>query len=161
MPLDEDVKILLSILSPPGAPKLGEVPVEEARANMLAFMTARPAAEEVARVEDRNLPGPAGDIPVRIYAPTGAPLPVLVYFHGGGWVIGGLDSHDGDLPRRSPTVPAASSSRSTTAWRPSTSSRPRRRTATRRRAGSPSNAAELGADRDRASPSAATAPAAT
>ena len=52
----------------------------------------------VARVEDRAIPGPAGDIPVRIYWPSGAaagPLPGVVFFHGGGWVICGLDSHDG------------------------------------------------------------------
>jgi len=53
-------------------------------------------AEPVARVEDRVVPGPHGDIPVRVYAPgpeDGAPLVVL--FHGGGWVVCDLDSHDG------------------------------------------------------------------
>jgi acetyl esterase len=51
---------------------------------------------EVARVENRTLPGPAGEIPVRIYAPSERRgLPALVYFHGGGFVIGGLDTHDG------------------------------------------------------------------
>jgi acetyl esterase len=52
--------------------------------------------EPVARVESRTLPGPAGEIPVRIYAPSEARrLPALVYFHGGGFVIGSLDTHDG------------------------------------------------------------------
>jgi len=53
-------------------------------------------AEPVARVENRVVPGPHGDIPVRVYAPApedGAPLVVL--FHGGGWVVCDLDSHDG------------------------------------------------------------------
>jgi len=53
-------------------------------------------AEPVARVENRVIPGPHGDIPVRVYSPTeedGAPLVVL--FHGGGWVVCDLDSHDG------------------------------------------------------------------
>ena len=53
-------------------------------------------AEPVARVENRVVPGPHGDIPVRVYSPTeedGAPLVVL--FHGGGWVVCDLDSHDG------------------------------------------------------------------
>lgn len=49
-------------------------------------------------VEDRAIPGPAGDLPVRIYRPLideGAPPPgLLVFFHGGGWVIGDLDTHD-------------------------------------------------------------------
>lgn len=46
--------------------------------------------------EDRTIPGPAGPIPVRLYRRAGAegPLPILVYFHGGGMVLGNLDSHD-------------------------------------------------------------------
>jgi acetyl esterase len=49
----------------------------------------------VGSVEDRTVPGPAGDIPVRVYRPdVEGPSPVLVYLHGGGWVIGDLDSHD-------------------------------------------------------------------
>jgi acetyl esterase len=46
-------------------------------------------------VEDRTIPGPGGAIPVRIYTPEGqAPFPGLVFFHGGGWVVGDLDTHD-------------------------------------------------------------------
>ena len=54
----------------------------------------RPAA--VAAVEDRNIPGPGGDLAVRVYRPVSdaALLPVLVYFHGGGHVIGSLDTYD-------------------------------------------------------------------
>jgi acetyl esterase len=52
--------------------------------------------EAVARVENRTIPGPAGEIPVRIYTPAGSePFPLLVYFHGGGWVVCDLDTHDG------------------------------------------------------------------
>ena len=53
----------------------------------------------MASVTDRTIPGPAGDIPVRVYVPTDepGPRPVLVYFHGGGWVIGDLDTHDGTV----------------------------------------------------------------
>ncbi len=51
--------------------------------------------EPVARVEEHRLPGPAGEIPVRLYAPAGAgPFGALLYFHGGGWVVGDLDTHD-------------------------------------------------------------------
>jgi acetyl esterase len=54
-----------------------------------------PIPPEVGRVEDRAIPGPAGELPVRIYTPEGAgPFPLIVFFHGGGFVLCGLDSHD-------------------------------------------------------------------
>ena len=56
--------------------------------------------EDVARTEDRNISGPDGnDLPIRIYWPevTDEPRPVVVFFHGGGWVICGIDSHDGQV----------------------------------------------------------------
>ena len=53
--------------------------------------------DPVARVEDRRIPGPAGEIAVRLYAPED-PRGLVVYFHGGGWVIGSLETHD--LPLR-------------------------------------------------------------
>jgi len=50
-------------------------------------------AVTLASVADRTIPGPAGEIPVRIYTPEGtAPFPVIVYFHGGGFVVGDLDT---------------------------------------------------------------------
>jgi acetyl esterase len=68
----------------------------EARAQM--EMTARARQAEplpVAKVEDRMIPGPAGAIPLRLYWPNAAgPLPVIVYYHGGGHIIGSLDTHD-------------------------------------------------------------------
>jgi acetyl esterase len=52
--------------------------------------------EDVFAVENRAIPGPAGDIGIRIYRPDAeAGRPMLVYFHGGGWVVGSLESHDG------------------------------------------------------------------
>jgi acetyl esterase len=57
---------------------------------------------ELPRVEDTSAPGPLGPIPLRLYAATpagGAPLPLLVFLHGGGWVIGSIESHD-DVCRR-------------------------------------------------------------
>ena len=52
--------------------------------------------ERVFSVEERDIVGPGGELRIRIYRPDGGVhLPVLVYFHGGGWVVGGLDSHDG------------------------------------------------------------------
>ena len=49
---------------------------------------------DVHKVEDRKIPGPASEIPIRIYTPAGKPNGILVYFHGGGWVVGDLASHD-------------------------------------------------------------------
>jgi acetyl esterase len=52
-------------------------------------------AHDVYAVEDRDIPGPAGSIPVRVYRPSAeAPLPIVVWFHGGGWVTGSLETHD-------------------------------------------------------------------
>ena len=52
--------------------------------------------EDVFAVENRAIPGPGGDIGIRIYRPDAeAGRPMLVYFHGGGWVVGSLESHDG------------------------------------------------------------------
>jgi acetyl esterase len=96
MPLDSQAKQLMDQLSASGMPPLEEMGVEGARQAILAMtqMGGDPAA--VASVTDRTIPGPAGEIPVRIYTPAGKPpFPVLVYFHGGGWVIGSLESHDG------------------------------------------------------------------
>jgi acetyl esterase/lipase len=68
----------------------------EARAQM--EMTARARKAEplpVARVEERTIPGPAGEIRLRLYWPdAAAPVPAIVYYHGGGHVIGSLDTHD-------------------------------------------------------------------
>ena len=53
-------------------------------------------SKPVAQVNDRVIPGPAGEIPVRVYTPEGdGPFPLLVYVHGGSWVICTLDTHDG------------------------------------------------------------------
>jgi acetyl esterase/lipase len=53
------------------------------------------SGDRVSRTDDRAIEGPSGLIPVRIYWPLGAPVGVVVYFHGGGFVIGGLETTDG------------------------------------------------------------------
>src|SRR6059036_2679171 len=54
-------------------------------------------APALARIENITMPGPAGEIPARVYASSvgGAPLPAVAYFHGGGWVQGDLETHHG------------------------------------------------------------------
>src|SRR5215207_1914549 len=65
-----------------------------------------PALWEVS-VEDQVIPGPAGDLPVRIYTPDApAPRPVMAFFHGGGFVICSVETHDG-LARRLANAPGA------------------------------------------------------
>lgn len=49
---------------------------------------------DVGHVTDRVIPGPVGDIPIRVYRPPGVPRPVFIYLHGGGWTLGDLDTHD-------------------------------------------------------------------
>lgn len=94
MALDPGAAALLQQMAQAGAPPINELPVPEARQMMLA-MVAQAPRPEVARVEDTAIPGPAGDIPVRIYWPrSGANVGLVVYYHGGGWVIGDLETHD-------------------------------------------------------------------
>jgi acetyl esterase len=96
MPLDPNVREYLDQAAAAGFPPAHTLSPAEARELMVrrrALLDATP--EPVARIEDRTIPGPAGEIPVRIYAPsTDDTLPVLVFFHGGGWVLGSIDTHD-------------------------------------------------------------------
>jgi acetyl esterase len=95
MAIDPQAKVLLDQIAAIGAPQLHESSVEEARQMIAAMAAFGGEVPEIAKVEGRSIPGPAGEIPVRIFTPEGeAPHPVLMYFHGGGWVIGDLDTHD-------------------------------------------------------------------
>ena len=94
MPLDPQAQAVLDQLAALGLPAVNEVSPQEARAN--AKLRPRAQGPEVAKVEDRSIPGPDGDVPVRIYTPEGTgPFPIMVWYHGGGWVIGDLESADG------------------------------------------------------------------
>jgi acetyl esterase len=73
-------------------------PLPELRQQLRTMVTLMDEpAPPLARVEDIGIPGPAGEIPARVYADSvgGAPLPVVAYFHGGGWVQGDLETHHG------------------------------------------------------------------
>ncbi len=96
MPIDPQAKMILDQVESMGMPALHELPVAEARQSMTAMAAMQGEPEPIAAAENRKIPGPAGEIPVRIYTPAGAaPLPGLVYYHGGGWVLGDLETHDG------------------------------------------------------------------
>jgi len=96
MSIDPEAQALLDMMAAFGMTSLSSMSLEEARRMMdttgdLLGMTPEP----VARVEDRAIPGSAGEVPVRIYTPQGsAPFPVLLFFHGGGFALCSVQSHD-------------------------------------------------------------------
>jgi acetyl esterase len=95
MPLDPQAKLIIDLIDQSGGFELtAETAPQTVRDSWTALIM--PSEIACARVADRTIPGPHGDMPVRIYRPEGdAPKPTVVYYHGGGWVIGGLDTHDG------------------------------------------------------------------
>ncbi len=94
--IDPQTKVFLEGANAAGPLFLRAETPEQARAKMQAMLEASPVPpQEIYRVEDRHIPGPGGQIPIRIYTPSARlPVGVLVYFHGGGWVLGDLQSHD-------------------------------------------------------------------
>jgi acetyl esterase len=95
VPLHPEAQALLDALAEQGSPPFECMTVPQARQATAAFLDLQPPAEDVGTVSDRALPGPDGDIPVRIYVPHGRRTRgVLVYFHGGGWVIGDIETVD-------------------------------------------------------------------
>lgn len=99
-PLDPDAARFLEKLKAIGAPPIGQIPVRDLRLGSASLVVT---ADPVGHVEDVAIESDGQTLALRIYRPSGAspdkPLPVLLFFHGGGWVLGSLDSHDG-LARR-------------------------------------------------------------
>jgi acetyl esterase len=96
MPIDPQAQALLDQFTALGAQSLSSMSVPDARRAMEALAAMRAEPPPIRSAVDRRIAGPTGEIPLRIYTPAGtAPLPLLVYFHGGGWVLGGIDTHDG------------------------------------------------------------------
>ncbi|HEX6476176.1 MAG TPA: alpha/beta hydrolase, partial [Acidimicrobiales bacterium] len=97
MPLDPQIDTLLEQMGAVEPVDYREVTPEGLRQMMKVIATADGPLEAVDSVTDASADGPAGPIPLRVYRPAGsgtAPLPVLVWYHGGGWVIGDLDTAD-------------------------------------------------------------------
>jgi len=100
MPLDPDAQLVIDMIRMAGRPPFETLTPGEARAAYSASgKVLQPPAEDVAEVRDLAMAGPESDIKLRVYRGSGtatdAKLPVLVYYHGGGWLLGDLDSHDG------------------------------------------------------------------
>jgi acetyl esterase len=94
MPLDPQCKAFLDQLAAMPGPQLHELTPAQARERSLPPDLAGPELP-VHAVENRSVPGDLGPIPVRVYRPSAAsPLPAIVWFHGGGFVIGSLDMCD-------------------------------------------------------------------
>jgi acetyl esterase len=99
MPLDPQARDLLDQLAAGGTAPLNALSVAEARAFMESMRALHGPPTVVPVVRDLEITGGGGPIPGRLYRPRQqGPLPLLVYFHGGGWVIGSLETHD-DLCR--------------------------------------------------------------
>ena len=99
MPVDPQMQAVIERVAKSALPPFYTVSADEARRLYKETRAVlSPPVPEVDAVRDFAASGPAGPIPLRLYrglgAAAGAPLPLLVYFHGGGWTIGDLDTHD-------------------------------------------------------------------
>jgi acetyl esterase len=98
MPLDPQIAALLQGIADMGGPSLSDGTPEQARAffdNGVIAMRDPATLAQVRSVEDSTIPGPAGEIPIRIYRPdVDGPIPTMAFFHGGGFVLGSIETHD-------------------------------------------------------------------
>ena len=94
MPLDPQVKVILEEDAARNLPAYHELSPTASRKQMLELSAPVDAQLAAECVVDQRITGPGGEIPIRLYYPAGdPPFAVVVYFHGGGWVIGNLDTH--------------------------------------------------------------------
>jgi acetyl esterase len=91
MPLTQQAKEFLNAIALSDPPQWQDMSPEEGRERFNSFTDLFGQGPEIAHVEDRTLPG---DIDVRVYANSDEIQPAVMYFHGGGWVLGNLETHD-------------------------------------------------------------------
>lgn len=97
MPLDPQVEAMRTRRMAEDVQPLYTMSIEQARAaDLAAIKESAGHAESVHEVIDREIPGPDGSLPIRIYRPSGGlePLPTLIYFFGGGWTLGSIETSD-------------------------------------------------------------------
>lgn len=95
MPLDPQAEKILKLIAKLNIPPLPTLEPAKAREITAQYRGKPRRWQPIPKVKNRTIRTPVGDIPIRIYTPKGnAPMPVLVYFHGGGWVLGDLDAAD-------------------------------------------------------------------
>jgi len=98
MPLDPQIEFVIGLVKKANAPEFWQLTPDQAREQYSLRVAKLAVKEPILRTEDRRIPGPGSHIPIRIYTPRearpGEKLPVLLWFHGGGFVIGSIDTHD-------------------------------------------------------------------
>jgi hypothetical protein len=152
MPVDPQIQVLLD--KGTGVPATHTLPVDVARAHYEARIALMAPPADIASIRERAIDGPGGPLRIRIYTPHGTgPFPLLVFFHGSGFVLCSLDTHDGMCRN----LCAGASPPSIIALRPSTNSRPASTIACMRRAG-PRHMPPSSVPTQRALPSPAIAP---
>jgi hypothetical protein len=99
--LEPNTQAFLDALAAKGGPQIYELSIKDAR-GVLSGAQAGKVAKQPADIEDRAIPGgPKGDVSLRILRPKGKTgvLPVVMYFHGGGWVLSDQDTHESRIER--------------------------------------------------------------
>ena len=99
MTLAPEIKAFLEASAAAGLPQVWEAPVEVLRRNTQGRVALAGKIEPLAAIENRFIPGPTCDLPIRIYRPATNSQRTIVYFHGGGWVLNFLDIYDASLSR--------------------------------------------------------------
>ena len=98
MPLDPQAEVVIRLVKDAGLPEFWQLTPDQAREQYKSRVGKLALKEQIFGTTDRRIPGPGSELPIRIYRPReskpGELLPVLMWFHGGGFVIGDLDTHD-------------------------------------------------------------------
>jgi len=98
MPLDPQMETILGLIKQSGLPEVWQLTPDQAREQYLMRVRKLEVKQSIFRTQDRRIPGPDSEIPIRVYWPreakSGELFPVLLWLHGGGFVIGNLDTHD-------------------------------------------------------------------
>jgi len=106
--LAPEVKAFLGLIRRTPGPAISVDSYKTMRQFVLSMVTKVERTDFSGKIEDTAIPGPGGAIPIRVYTPVGeTPLPVLLFFHGGGWVLGNLDTEEDtclSLAKRTPCI---------------------------------------------------------
>ena len=98
MPLDPQIEFIVEFVKKAKLPEIWQLTPDQGREQYQLRVDKLKFSEPIFRTENRRIPGPASDLAIRIYTPreirTKEKLPVLMWFHGGGFVIGSIDTHD-------------------------------------------------------------------